>query len=70
MLCRFFDSSPTAHRNNDDDDDDDDDDNNNNNNNNGSSSSNNNLPTPWIRVLLEKLIGSQLVKKFLAFYGT
>ena len=26
--------------------------------------------TPWSRVLLEKLTGSQLVKKFLAFYGT
>ena len=26
--------------------------------------------TPWSRVLLEKLIGSQLVKKFPAFYGT
>jgi len=32
-----------------------------------------NLPyllTPWSRVLLEKLTGSQLVKKFPAFYGT
>jgi hypothetical protein len=28
------------------------------------------LLTPWSRVLLEKLTGSQLVKKFLAFYGT
>jgi hypothetical protein len=28
------------------------------------------LLTPWIRVLLEKLIGLQLVKKFPAFYGT
>jgi hypothetical protein len=32
------------------------------------------LPTyllaPWIRVLLEKLTSSQLVKKFTAFYGT
>jgi len=28
------------------------------------------LLTPWNRVLLEKLTGSQLVKKFLAFYGT
>jgi hypothetical protein len=28
------------------------------------------LLTPWIRVLLEKLTGSQLVKKFPAFYGT
>ena len=28
------------------------------------------LLTPWSRVLLEKLIGSQLVKKFPAFYGT
>ena len=27
------------------------------------------LLTPWSRVLLEKLTGSQLVKKFLAFYG-
>ena len=27
------------------------------------------LFTPWSRVL-EKLIGSELVKKFLAFYGT
>jgi len=26
--------------------------------------------TPWIRALLEKLTGSQLVKKFPAFYGT
>ena len=26
--------------------------------------------TPWSRVLLEKLIGFQLVKKFPAFYGT
>jgi hypothetical protein len=28
------------------------------------------LLTPWRRVLLEKLAGSQLVKKFPAFYGT
>jgi hypothetical protein len=28
------------------------------------------LLTPRIRVLLEKLAGSQLVKKFPAFYGT
>jgi hypothetical protein len=28
------------------------------------------LLTPWSRVLVEKLTGSQLVKKFLAFYGT
>jgi len=28
------------------------------------------LLTPWSRVLLEKLIGFQLVKKFPAFYGT
>jgi hypothetical protein len=28
------------------------------------------LLTPWSRILLEKLIGTQLVKKFLAFYGT
>jgi hypothetical protein len=27
------------------------------------------LLTPWSRVLLEKLTGSQLVKKFPAFYG-
>ena len=26
--------------------------------------------TPWSRVLLEKLTGSQLVKKYPAFYGT
>jgi hypothetical protein len=26
--------------------------------------------TPWSRVLLEKLTGRQLVKKFPAFYGT
>ena len=26
--------------------------------------------TPWSRVLIEKLPGSQLVKKFLAFYKT
>ena len=29
-----------------------------------------NLLTPWSRVLLEKLTGLQLVKKFPAFYGT
>jgi len=28
------------------------------------------LLIPWSRVFLEKLTGSQLVKKFLAFYGT
>jgi len=28
------------------------------------------LLTPWSRVLLEKLTGLQLVKKFPAFYGT
>ena len=28
------------------------------------------LLSPWSRVLLEKLTGSQLVKKFSAFYGT
>jgi hypothetical protein len=28
------------------------------------------LLTPWSRVLLEKTIGPQLVKKFPAFYGT
>ena len=28
------------------------------------------LLTPWSRVLLEKLASLQLVKKFLAFYGT
>jgi len=28
------------------------------------------LLTPWSIVLLEKLTGSQLVKKFPAFYGT
>ena len=28
------------------------------------------LFTPWSRVLLEKLTGSQLVKKFPTFYGT
>ena len=28
------------------------------------------LLTPWCRVLLEQLIGLQLVKKFPAFYGT
>ena len=28
------------------------------------------LLTPWCRVLLEKLTGLKLVKKFLAFYGT
>ena len=28
------------------------------------------LLTPWCRVLLEKLIGLQLVQKFPAFYGT
>jgi len=27
------------------------------------------LFTPWSRVVLEKLTGSQLVKKFPAFYG-
>jgi len=29
-----------------------------------------NFITPWSRVLLQKLIGSQLVKKFPTFYGT
>jgi len=28
------------------------------------------LLTPWTRVLLEKLTGLQLVKKFPTFYGT
>ena len=28
------------------------------------------LLTPWSRILLEKLTGFQLVKKFPAFYGT
>ena len=28
------------------------------------------LFTPWSTVILEKLIGSQLVKKFPTFYGT
>ena len=28
------------------------------------------IPTPWYRVLLEKLTGLQLVKKFPAFHGT
>jgi len=28
------------------------------------------LLTPWSRILLEKLTGSQLVKKFSAFYGS
>ena len=28
------------------------------------------LLPPWKRVILEKLTGSQLVKKFPAFYGT
>ena len=28
------------------------------------------LLTPWSRILLEKLTGSQLIKKFCAFYGT
>jgi len=28
------------------------------------------LLTPWSRVLLKKLAGSQLVKKFTAFYGS
>ena len=28
------------------------------------------LPTPWSTVLLEKLTGLQLVKKFPAFHGT
>jgi hypothetical protein len=68
----------------DDDDDDDDDDNNNNTNNflhviiPSQCRCNifldllllNYLLTPWSRVLLGKLIGSQLVKNFPAFYGT
>jgi len=29
-----------------------------------------NVPTPGSKVLLEKLTGFQLVKKFPAFYGT
>jgi hypothetical protein len=28
------------------------------------------LLTPWSRVLLEKLTGSQLIEKFPPFYGT
>jgi hypothetical protein len=28
------------------------------------------LLTPWSRILLEKLTGSQLIKEFPAFYGT
>jgi len=28
------------------------------------------LPTPWSRVLPEKLTGSEIVKKFPTFYGT
>jgi len=28
------------------------------------------LHTPWSRVLIEKLTGCQLLKKFPAFYGT
>jgi hypothetical protein len=28
------------------------------------------LPTPWSRILLEKLTGFQLVKKFPTFYVT
>jgi len=28
------------------------------------------LLTPWCRVVLEKLAGLQLIKKFPAFYGT
>jgi hypothetical protein len=28
------------------------------------------IPTPWSRILLDKLTGSQLVKEFPAFYGT
>jgi hypothetical protein len=28
------------------------------------------LLTPWSRVLLEKLTGFKMVKKFLAYYGT
>jgi hypothetical protein len=51
----------------DDDDDDDEDDNNNNNNNNKSPVL---LLTSWSKVLLEKLTGFQLLKKFPAFYGT
>ena len=38
-------------------------------NNNGNNNNNNNN-TPWSTVLLEKLTGLQLVKKFPAFYGT
>ena len=58
-----------------DDDDDDDDDNNNNNNNNTYKHTyihtyiHTYLLTTWNKVLLEKLTGSQLVKKFSAFYG-
>ena len=33
-------------------------------------SNTNQLLTPWSRVLIEKLTGSQLDKKFPAFYGT
>jgi len=49
---------------------DDDDDNNNNNNNNNNNKAPVLLLTSWSRVLLEKLTGFQLVKKFPAFYGT
>ena len=44
--------------------------NNNNNNNNNNAVLTYSLLTPWCRVLLEKLTGLQLVKKFPAFYGT
>ena len=36
----------------------------------GCTATNTYLLTPWCRVLLEKLTGLQLVKKFPAFYGT
>ena len=37
---------------------------------NNNNSNNNYLLTPWCRVLLEKLTGLQLVKKFPVFHGT
>ena len=63
-------SISTLHKGDYDDDDDDDDDNNNNNNDNLLTYLLTYLITPWSRVHLEKLTGSQLVKKFPAFYGT
>ena len=63
MVCLRNISVDTLHKGDTDDDDDDD-------NNNNYYYYFTYLLTPWSRVLLEKLIGFQLAKKFPGFYGT